>query len=60
MRWGLIGASNIAASHMIGAMRNTGGEVVSVLSSSPTAPSSYAAEHGIANGFSDLDALLQG
>jgi 1,5-anhydro-D-fructose reductase (1,5-anhydro-D-mannitol-forming) len=23
-------------------------------------PSSYAAEHGIANGFGDLDALLQG
>jgi 1,5-anhydro-D-fructose reductase (1,5-anhydro-D-mannitol-forming) len=60
MRWGLIGASNIAASHMIGAMRNTGGEVVSVLSSSPDRAKQYAAEHGIANGFGDLDALLQG
>jgi hypothetical protein len=60
MRWGLIGASNIAASHMIGAMRSTGGEVVSVLSSSPERASSYAREHGVAEGFSDLDTLLQG
>ncbi len=60
MRWGLIGASNIAASHMIGAMRSTGGEVVSVLSSSADRAKSYAAEHGVAVGFSDLEALLAG
>ncbi len=60
MRWGLIGASNIAASHMIGAMRETVGDVVSVLSSSPERAQSYAGEHGIKDGFSDLDALLEG
>ncbi len=60
MRWGLIGASNIAASHMIGAMRATGGDVVSVLSSSPERAQSYAQEHGISEGHGDLDALLSG
>lgn len=60
MRWGLIGASNIAASHMIGAMRAAGGEVVSVLSSSSERAQSYAAEHGIPVGYDDLDALLAG
>jgi predicted dehydrogenase len=34
MRWGLIGASNIAANHMIGAIRAAGGDIRSVLSSS--------------------------
>jgi 1,5-anhydro-D-fructose reductase (1,5-anhydro-D-mannitol-forming) len=60
MRWGLVGASNIAASHMIGAMRATGGEVVAVLSSSPERAADYAREHGISEGHSDLDALLSG
>ena len=32
LRWGLIGASTIAAEHMIGAMRDNGGEVVAVMS----------------------------
>jgi 1,5-anhydro-D-fructose reductase (1,5-anhydro-D-mannitol-forming) len=45
---------------MIGAMRATGGEVVSVLSSSAERARSYAQEHGIADGHSDLDALLAG
>lgn len=58
MRWGLIGASNIAAAHMIGAFRATGGEVVSVLSSSADRAEAYAAEHGIAKGLTDLDALV--
>jgi 1,5-anhydro-D-fructose reductase (1,5-anhydro-D-mannitol-forming) len=60
MRWGLIGSSNIAASNMIGAMRATGGEVVSVLSSSADRAQHYAAEHGIGEAHSDLDALLSG
>ena len=34
LRWGLIGASTIAAEHMIGAMRANGGEVVAVMSAS--------------------------
>lgn len=60
MRWGLIGASNIAASQMIGAMRQQGGEVASVLSSSAERARSYAQEHGIAKGYNDLDELLSG
>lgn len=60
MRWGFIGASNIAASHMIGAMRATGGEVVSVLSSSLDRARSYAKENGIGQGVDDLDTLLAG
>ena len=32
-RWGLIGASNIAREWVIGAIRATGGEIVSVMSS---------------------------
>jgi len=58
MRWGLIGASNIAASHMIDALRAVGGEVVSVLSSSPERARTYAAKHEIPDGYSDLNAML--
>jgi 1,5-anhydro-D-fructose reductase (1,5-anhydro-D-mannitol-forming) len=58
MRWGLIGASNIAANHMIDAIRQSGGEVASVLSSSSDRAKAYAAEHGIADGYTDLDAML--
>lgn len=58
MRWGLIGASNIASRHMIGAMRATGGEVRSVLSSSADRARDYAAKTGIPAGHADLDQLL--
>lgn len=58
MRWGLIGASNIAASHMIGAIRGAGGDIRSVLSASGARAAAYAAEHGIPRGVGDLDALL--
>ncbi|WP_299841840.1 Gfo/Idh/MocA family oxidoreductase [uncultured Paracoccus sp.] len=58
MRWGLIGASNIASQHMIGAMRATGGEVRSVLSSSADRARDYAAANGIATGCADLAAML--
>ncbi len=58
MRWGLIGASSIAANHMIGAIRGAGGEIASVHSSSPARAETYAAEQGIPFGTSDLDALL--
>lgn len=58
MRWGLIGASNIAAGHMIGAMRDAGGTVRSVLSSDAGRARDYAAQHGIAAGYSDLDQML--
>lgn len=58
MRWGLIGASNIASQHMIGAMRAQGGEVRSVLSSSAERARDYATANGIAAGHADLDQLL--
>ena len=34
-KWGVIGASTIAREWVIGAIRATGGEVVSVMSSNP-------------------------
>lgn len=58
MRWGLIGASHIAATRMIDAFRAAGGEVVSVLSSDADRAASYAAAHDIPRGFTDLGALL--
>jgi len=58
MRWGLIGASSIAANHMIGAIRGAGGDIRSVLSSSADRAESYADEHGIPRGLTDLDTLL--
>ncbi|MBF9048372.1 Gfo/Idh/MocA family oxidoreductase [Rhodobacterales bacterium LSUCC0031] len=58
MRWGLIGASNIAANHMIGAIRGAGGDIRSVLSADADRARAYAAEHGIAKGYADLDAML--
>ena len=39
------------------AIRETGGEIVGVMSSNPLR-ADYAAEHGIPNSTSDLDALL--
>jgi 1,5-anhydro-D-fructose reductase (1,5-anhydro-D-mannitol-forming) len=58
MKWGLIGASSIAANHMIGAIRGSGGEIVSVLSSNADRAGAYASEHGIPTGTTDLGALL--
>jgi 1,5-anhydro-D-fructose reductase (1,5-anhydro-D-mannitol-forming) len=57
-RWGLIGASNIAREWVIGAIRETGGDVVSVMSSSAARAREYAAANGIPNGTDNLDALL--
>ncbi|MFV2001524.1 MAG: Gfo/Idh/MocA family protein [Paracoccaceae bacterium] len=59
MNWGLIGASTIAAQHMIGAIRaQAGHNVVSVLSSDAQRGVDYAAEHAIAASTTDLDELL--
>lgn len=57
-RWGLIGASTIAREWVIGAIRATGGEVVSVMSTSPERGKAYAAEQGIAKSVTTLDALV--
>ncbi len=58
LRWGLIGASTIAAQHMIGAMRANGGEVAAVMSASLERAKSYAAEHAIVGAMDDLAALV--
>ena len=58
MRWGLVGASTIAAEHMIGAFRVCGGEIAWVMSASAGHASDYAAKHGINRSGTDLNALL--
>ncbi|TIX90320.1 Gfo/Idh/MocA family oxidoreductase [Rhizobium sp. P44RR-XXIV] len=56
--WGLIGASTIAREWVIDAIRATGGEVVSVMSSNAERAQAYAAANGIANYTTDIAALL--
>jgi 1,5-anhydro-D-fructose reductase (1,5-anhydro-D-mannitol-forming) len=58
LRWGLIGASTIAAEHMIGAIRATGGEIAVVMSSNADRAAAYAREHAIKHSTSDLAALV--
>jgi len=58
MRWALIGASRIASSYMIAAIRAQGGDIQSVLSSDAARGDSYAREHGIGRSFTELDQLL--
>lgn len=58
MNWGLIGASTIAAEHMIGAFRATGGVVTHVVSGNAAHAAAYAAAHGIAAHGTDLAAML--
>jgi 1,5-anhydro-D-fructose reductase (1,5-anhydro-D-mannitol-forming) len=57
-RWGLIGASTIAHEWVIDAIRATGGEVVSVMSSNAERGRKYAADHGIAKSVTGLAALV--
>ena len=49
MRWGLIGASNIAGEWMVGALRAVGDDVVAVVSGNAERARQFAAEHGIAH-----------
>ncbi|KRB19514.1 MULTISPECIES: Gfo/Idh/MocA family protein [Mesorhizobium] len=59
VRWGLIGASTIARQFMIDAIRaQEGGEIATVMSSSPERATGYARENGIPAAVSSLDALL--
>lgn len=60
LRWGLIGASTIAAEHMIGAMRAKGGEVVAVMSRDKARGQAYADKHNIALATTELAALVLG
>jgi 1,5-anhydro-D-fructose reductase (1,5-anhydro-D-mannitol-forming) len=57
--WGLIGASTIAAEHMIGAIRSQAGqEVVAVMSSNVERGNAFAHEHGIAASYGSVADLL--
>jgi 1,5-anhydro-D-fructose reductase (1,5-anhydro-D-mannitol-forming) len=58
LRWGLIGASTIAAEHMIDAFRSNGGEVTAVMSSNLERGRQYAAKHGIAKSTTELSAIV--
>jgi 1,5-anhydro-D-fructose reductase (1,5-anhydro-D-mannitol-forming) len=59
-RWGLIGASTIAAQHMIGAIRANGGDVVAVMSASAERAKAFAAKHDIRRSTTDFAALVGG
>jgi 1,5-anhydro-D-fructose reductase (1,5-anhydro-D-mannitol-forming) len=58
LRWGIIGATTIAREWVIGAIREAGGEIVSVLSSDKARGQIYARDNGIPASTTDLDALL--
>src|SRR5918995_1418512 len=58
LRWGLIGASTIAREWMIDAIRSTGGDVVSVMSSDRDRASAYAEANRIPHATTSLDELL--
>ena len=58
VRWGLIGASTIAREWVIGAIRATGGQVTSVMSSNAERGNAYARENGIGKSMTDLAELL--
>lgn len=59
MRWALIGASRIASSYMIDAIRaQEGSEILSVLSSNADRGEAFARDNNIAKSYTDLDAQL--
>ena len=59
LRWGLVGASTIAAEQMIGAFRANGGEAVAVMSTNADRAVSYAKKHGIAHATTSLGELVE-
>ncbi|MEK1890580.1 MAG: Gfo/Idh/MocA family oxidoreductase [Phyllobacterium sp.] len=58
IRWGLIGASTIAHEWVIDAIRASGGEIVSVMSTNAERGRKYADDHGIPHSVTSLDALF--
>lgn len=56
--WGLIGASTIAKEWVIGAIRATGGEVVSVMSTNAERGRAYAEANGIAKSATSLEEIV--
>ena len=59
LRWSLIGASTIAAEHMIGAFRLNGGEAVAVMSANAERAAAFAKTHGIAHATTSLNELVE-
>ncbi len=59
LRWGLIGASTIAAEHMIGAFRANGGDAVAVMSTNAERAEGYARRHDIARATTSLKELVE-
>jgi 1,5-anhydro-D-fructose reductase (1,5-anhydro-D-mannitol-forming) len=59
LRWGLIGASTIAAEFMIEAFRANGGEAVAVMSANAERAAAYARKHGIARATTSLSELVE-
>ncbi|WP_369046416.1 Gfo/Idh/MocA family protein [Sinomonas sp. P10A9] len=57
--WGLIGASDIASTRMIRALRGEGHKVVGVASGNSGRARAFADANGLAFGTSDLDELLE-
>ena len=58
MNWGLVGASTIAAEHMIGAMRANGGEIFCVFSGDEFRARNFASTHGIYESTAQINSLL--
>jgi len=58
MRWALVGASTIAAEHMIGALRSAGQDVAVVQSATAGRAKAFAQAHQIAGFGTDLDGIL--
>ena len=58
MRWALIGASTIAAQHMIGALRGAGQDLAAVVSTTAARARDFADSHGIPVASAQLDAVL--
>eukprot|EP01037_Dinobryon_pediforme_P027942 gene27942-31014_t len=58
IRWGLIGATTIGREWVIGAIRDAGDEIVSVMSTNAERGAAYAAEFGIPKPTTNLDDLL--
>jgi len=59
LRWGLVGASTIAAQHMIDAFRANGGKVVAVMSTNADRALKFAERHRIARTTTSLEDLVQ-
>ncbi len=59
LRWGFLGASDIAHTRLLGAVNaQADSRVVSVLSRDPARARAYAAQHGIERAFDNLNAFL--